>query len=298
VRGGPSPETLNLELATFQGQKMNIRQRICKVLGLGAILLCLLPSAVAAEVLEIPGTGACEVLLRELAEAFNARHAGHKVVVSPSIGTVGAMRRVLNGRAVLVRVARTLTQEEKDQGLTYLPFARDMVIFTVGAKVPVRSITTSQLVDIYTGKINTWQALGGPQAPIRLLLRQPGDSSLLVIQQHLEAFRTITFDPAGKVPYTDPDMLAMLQKYNYAIGWLTYSSLKGAQTPLHPLALDGVAPTLENVRSNKYKLLEEYALVFKEKRLNYLAKTFLDFLFSQEGKAVMEQLGVIPVSKE
>lgn len=278
---------------------MKIRQGIGKVLGLVAILFWLwLPSGVAADNLEIPGTGACEVLLAEVAAAFNARHPLHRVSVPRSIGTVGAMRLVLSDQAALVRVGRTLTPEEKDQGLTYLPFARDMVIFAVGAKVPVRGITTTQLVDIYTGKINTWQALGGPQAPIRLLLRQPGDSSLLVIQKHLEAFRTITFDPAGKVPYTDPDMLAMLQKYNYAIGWLTFSSLKRAKTPIYPLALDAVAPTLENAKSNKYKLLEEYALVFKKKRLNYLAKIFLEFLFSQEGKAVMEQLGAIPIDRE
>jgi phosphate transport system substrate-binding protein len=152
-------------------------------------------------------------------------------------------------------------------------------------------------VEVYTGKIKTWQALGGPQAPIRLLLRQPGDSSLLVIQKHIEAFRTITYDPAGKVPYTDPHMLAMLQKYHYSIGWITYSSLKGAQTPIYPLALDGIAPTPENAKAKKYKLLEEYALVFKEKQLNELARTFIDFLFAPEGKEVMERLGVMPAAK-
>ena len=128
---------------------MKISRGISKVLVLVAILLWLWPPAgVAADVLEIPGTGACEVLLRSLAEAFNARHPEHRVVVPASIGTVGAMRLALSDQAVLVRVARPLIKEEKDQGLTYLPFARDMVVFAVGAKVPVRSITTAQLVDI------------------------------------------------------------------------------------------------------------------------------------------------------
>jgi phosphate transport system substrate-binding protein len=278
---------------------MKIPLKINKVLGLSTIFLCLwLPSFAAADDLEIPGTGASEVLLREVAEVFNAGHPMHRIIIPRSIGTVGAMRRVLSGQSVLVRVGRPLTPEEKAQGLTYLPFARDMVVFAVGAKVPIRSITTSQLVDIYTGKIKNWQALGGPQASIRLLLRQPGDSSLLVIQKHLEPFRTITFDPAGKVPYTDPDMLDLLQKYDYSIGWVTYSSLRGAKTPIYPLALDGIAPSRENARSQAYKLLEEYALVCKGKQLPYLAKTFLDFLFSREGQTLMEHLYVIPVARE
>ncbi|MEW6386637.1 MAG: substrate-binding domain-containing protein [Thermodesulfobacteriota bacterium] len=263
-----------------------------------AFSLFLGPAPLRAEVLEVPGTGACEVLLREVAEAFNRGHPGHQVMVPPSIGTVGGMRLITSDQAVLVRVARPLKKEEKDQGLTYLPFARDMVIFAVGAKVPVRSITTPQLVDVHTGKITTWQELGGPPAPIRVLLRQPDDSSLQVIRKHLEPFRQITFTPAGKVLYTDPDMLAMLQKYSLAIGWLTFSSLKGAKTPVHPLTLDGIPPTPENARSGQYKMLEEYALVFKEKRLNDLAKGFLDFLFSKNGQQVIKQYGAIPVEKE
>jgi phosphate transport system substrate-binding protein len=274
-----------------------------KVLTLASSLLATLvvsfqPRPLAAAVLEIPGTGACEVLLRELAAVFNQRHPGIEVVVPPSIGTVGGMRLISSGQAVMVRVARPLTAAEKGLGLTYLAFSRDPVVFVVGAKVPLRSITTSQLVDIYTGKLKSWQELGGPPALIRPLVRQPGDSSLLIIQKHLAPFRQITFSPTAKVLYTDPDMLTALQKYSSSIGWATLSSLTGAATPLHPLALDGLAPSPENVQSQQYRLIEEYALVFKEKRLPAPAREFLDFLFSQEGQAVIRQLGAIPVTKK
>lgn len=263
-----------------------------------AFLLCCFPGPGLADSLEIPGTGACEVLLRAVAEAFNQQHPGRQVTVPPSVATVGALRLVTSDQAVLVRVARPLTGEEKGQGLTYLPFARDMVIFALGAKVPLRSITTPQLVEVYRGKFATWQDLGGPPVPIRVLLRQPGDSSLRVLQKHLPPFREITFAPAGKVLYTDPDMLAALQKYGFAIGFLTFSSLKGAKTPLYPLALDGIAPTPENVQAHLYNLLEEYSLVFKTSRLNELAKSFLNFLFSRDCQAIMQQYGVLPVVKE
>jgi phosphate transport system substrate-binding protein len=274
-----------------------------KVLGLASSLLAVLllsfyPRLLAAEVLEIPGTGACEVLLRELAAVFNQRHPGQEVLVPPSIGTVGGMRLISSGQAVMVRIARPLTDEEKGLGLTYLPFTRDLVVFVAGAKVPVRSVTTSQLVDIFSGKLKSWQKLGGPPALIRPLVRQPGDSSLLIIQKHLAPFRQIIFSPTAKVLYTDPDMLTALQKYGYSIGWATFSSLKGAATPLHPLALDSIAPSPENVQTRQYQLIEEYALVFKEKRLQALAKKFLDFLFSQEGQEVIRQLGAIPVNKK
>ena len=266
---------------------------------LGVILFWLGPlTGVRAGTLEIPGTGACEVLLRAVAQAFNARHPQQQVLVPPTVPMLGGMRLITSDKAVLVRVARPLTEEEKARGLTYLPFARDMVIFAVGAKVPVRNITTSRLVEVYSGKIKNWKALGGPNAPIRLLLRQPGDSSLRVIRKHLKAFQTITFDPSGKIPYTDPEMLALLQKYNYTIGWLTFSALKDAKTPIYPLALDGIAPTPQNALDKKYKLLEEYALVFKKNRLDNLSRNFMDFLFSPAGKKVIESMGTIPLPRK
>jgi phosphate transport system substrate-binding protein len=277
---------------------MKVCRAMGRVLRPAALFLWLwLPLTAGAEVLEIPGTGACEVLLKEVADAFNARHPERRVVVPPSVGTVGAMRLISSDQAVLVRVGRPLTNDETGRGLTYLPFARDLVVFAAGAKAPAGSVNISQLVDIYSGKIKNWQELGGPRAPIRLLVRQPGDSSLLIIQKHHEPFRTINFDPAAKVPYTDPDMLALLEKYDYALGWLTFSALKGAKTPIHPLALDGVAPTPENARTGRYKLLEDYALVFKKPRMNNLAESFLDFLFSPEGRIILEKSGALPLPR-
>ena len=159
-----------------------------KGLGLSAGLLLsfflsLLPSPVRADTLEIPGTGACEVLLRAVAEAFNAKHPEHRLIVPPTIGSSGGVRLVASDQAVLARVAQPLKDKEKAYGLRYLVFARDLVVFAGGAKVTVKGLTSAQLVDIYAGKIADWQELGGEPGPIRLLVRQPGDSNLLIIHE-------------------------------------------------------------------------------------------------------------------
>lgn len=276
---------------------------IIKVFGLMAGLLLSLgplfsPFPVQAEVLEIPGTGACEVLLQAVAQAFTAKYPGHQVLIPPSTGTAGGIRAVKQDRAVLGRVAQPSQGDQTTEGLRYLVFAQDMVIFAVGGKVTVRNLTSAQLVDVYTGKITDWREVGGEPGPIRVLARQPGDSNLKIIEENLPLFRKIVYTSSAKVAHTDPKMLEMLQKYKYSIGWLTFSGLKGVQTPLYPLALDGIAPTPENVRSHKYKLVGPYALVFKEERLNNLAKLFIDFIFSKECQQLMEQYGVVPVKKE
>jgi phosphate transport system substrate-binding protein len=131
-----------------------------------------------------------------------------------------------------------------------------------------------------------------------LLLREPGDSNLLIIQKHLPAFREITFPGDGKVVHTDSKMLEMINKYKYSLGLLTFSAVKGTDSAIHPLSLDGIAPTPENARSHKYQLICDYALVYKEKRLNDLARSFLDFIFSKNCQQLMKQHGVVSVNKE
>jgi phosphate transport system substrate-binding protein len=276
-----------------------------KVFGLSACLLLAFflflafsPVAVGADMLEIPGTGACQVLLRAIAQAFAAKYPGQQVLIPASVGTAGGIRAVRQDQALLARVAQSRQGDQTSEGLKYLIFAQDMIIFAVGAKVTVKNLTSAQLIDVYAGKITDWRELGGDPGPIRVLARQPGDSSLKIIQEHQPAFRNITFPPSAKVTHTDFNMLEMLQKYKYSIGWLTFSALKGARTPVYPLALDGIAPTPENARSHKYKLLGPYALVYKEGRLNNLARLFLDFIFSKECQQLMEQYGVIPAEKE
>jgi phosphate transport system substrate-binding protein len=282
---------------------MQPRSTINKFLGLlaGALLAffpLLSPAPVHAGILEIPGTGACEVLLGAVAAAFNAGHPGHQVIVPPTIGSSGGIRLVVDDQAILARVSQPLKDREKAYGLRYLVFARDMVVFAGGAKVTVKNLTRAQLLDVYAGKITGWQELGGKPGPIRLLVRQPGDSNLLIIHEHLPAFQNISFSPSAKVVHTDPKMLEMLLKYHYSLGWLTFSALKGVHPPLHPLSLDGIAPTPENARSHKYPLICDYALVFKEERLHDLARSFIDFIFSKTAQQVMEQYGVMPVDKE
>ncbi len=265
---------------------------------LPCLFFCWGTPLVGAETLEIPGTGACEVILKQLAAAFKAQSPGQQVLVPPSIGSRGGIRLVGTDQALMGRVSRPLKEEEKAYGLRYLVFARDAVIFAVGARVEIQSLTPNQIMDIYSGKITNWQEVGGNSGMIRVIIREPEDSILLVIQQHLQAFQTLTFSPNRKIAYRNSEMMEMLEKYKNAIGFITNSSLGGTKTSIRPVALDHIMPTPANLEAGKYQLVCDYALVFKENRLNEPARKFLDFIFSEAGKAILVKNGLIPTTRE
>ena len=69
------------------------------------IAICLAGTSVLAEQLVIPGTGASEVILQELAAAFNAENPGSEVIVPPSVGSGGRKILVMDDEEIIREVA-------------------------------------------------------------------------------------------------------------------------------------------------------------------------------------------------
>lgn len=261
-----------------------------------ALLVCGLLAwqvpALAAETLVIPGTGSCEAILKELAGAFNAAHPGQEVVIPPSIGSGGGLRALVSDQCVLARVVVPL-DKKIDPKLSYRIFATDALVFAVGANVKVNNLTLSQLAEIFSGKITNWRDVGGPAAPVRVIIRDPRDSILRGIQFYFKEFQNIRFAPDSKVAYHDAEMVALLKKYQNAIGILAGSGLY-AERSLKVLALDGIAPDASNLKNGSYRATMSCALASKQGSLPELAHNFLDFVFSTEARAIIAAHGLIP----
>ena len=250
-----------------------------------------------AERLVIPGTGACEVILNKLAETFNKQNKDHEIIIPSSIGSGGGIASVIEDESIIARVARPLKKKEAEYGLDYLTFTRDAVVFAVGAGVQVNTFSTGQLVDIFTGKIKNWKEAGGDDRRIRVLIREPEDSSLYIIKKNIDAFKHIVFSNRSKVIYNDYEMVNMLKKYKRSIGWLSRSSLLKEKKFIKPVTIDNVEPNNENILNGNYKLTGDYAFVYKRKRLNKSAGKFLDFVFSEAGRQILKDKGLVPLSR-
>jgi phosphate transport system substrate-binding protein len=262
-------------------------------------ITCCWGTAVTAEILAIPGSGAGEEVLKDLAAAFNAQDPDHQVVVPASIGSNGGIRLVSNDQAQMARVSRPLMDKETHYGLDAATFAKDAVVFAVGARVGVRSLTTEQLVAIFSGKVSNWQEVGDEQAKVlRVLVREPDNTGLQVIQEHLAGFRTLAFTRQAKIIYHQHVMVEMLEKYGNAIGWLTQSAITDARSSIKPLAIHGILPTREEMQRGRYQLLIDYALVYKDKRLGVTGRRFLGFVFSDRGEEILKKRALLPVSRK
>jgi phosphate transport system substrate-binding protein len=245
--------------------------------------------------LTIPGSGNPEYVLRALANEFNGRQREHRVTVPPSSGTAGAIRDVLSDKAVLGRVGRRVTEEERAKGLAFVAVGRDAVVFVAGADVSVRSVTTSQMLDAFTGKITDWRALGAKAGPIRAVGRETGDASWAALAKAAPAFRDLTFGSGVKIVHLDPQLIELLDRYGTSLGLLNRSALYAATTRVVPLALDAVEATAENVLSGRYPVVLELGLIHKAgDALPAAGQAFLAFLRSPDGLRILRAHSVVP----
>ncbi|MBN1866621.1 substrate-binding domain-containing protein [Candidatus Sumerlaeota bacterium] len=249
------------------------------------------------EQLVVPGTGSCESVLKQLAEAFNQKDSGIEAIIPASTGTSGGIQSVVSGESPLGRVGRPLKEEEKAKGLTFVAFAQDLVVFAVGESVEVESLTTSQLGAIFKGEITNWRDLGATDAPIRVVGRQPGEASREEIAKHLETFRDETYAQGAKIAFHDGEMADLLNKYPTSIGFLPNSLVRAPGNKMRVVALDGVAPTVENAISGKYPLMTTAGFVYKNGGLSGAARAFVDFVFSDAGRRIMSEAGMAPVAR-
>lgn len=274
----------------------DMRKQVTRFVSVGLAVAAAWLPAQAAD-LVIPGSGDCEFVLARLAETFEKAHPGRKVDVPASTGSTGGVQAVQKNAAVLARIARPLKPDEASSGLKAVVFGRDAVVFAVGGRVAVSSLTAAQFADVFAGRVANWRDLGGEPAPIRLVVREESDSTILLLRSRLEPFRTLRMGETAKMVTRTQDMLDMLTRYKTAIGWATNSAVRAAGAGVRAMALDGVSPTEATVASGKYPLATEYALVFKEERLTPEAREFLAFVGTVTASAALRSLGVSPVTR-
>ena len=244
--------------------------------------------AIASEELVIVGTGSGMSLLEAVGQAFNKQHPEISVIVPDSIGSGGGIKSVGEDRYKLGRVARNIQEKEKNYGLIQIPFAKVPIVFYVNADVTVTEITSEQACRIYDGTFHRWEEVGGMEGKIRVIIREIGDSSLLVLNETLPCFRDIELTPRSKTTYSDQETILECMKQAGAIAFGCWVDIKDIRD-LHVLAVDGMHP-----ENPKYPYTGILDLVYKQKNYNGALKKFVEFISTDVARKAIVKSGGIP----
>ena len=211
-------------------------------------------------------------------------------------GTVYGVGALMAERCDLAAASRELTTNEvalaKDREIEF----NDYVVGSYSVAVivnpgnPVANLTREQVRDIFTGKIQNWKDVGGPDAPINLCIRDQ------ISGTHL-GFQELAMDkksyPVGAKPFASYEKLveAVIKEPN-SIG---YSSIELAEKPnIKGVAISGATPTLETVKKGQYPYFRVLRLFTDKKKEATAAKEFAQFVQSAAGQKILVDVGFVP----
>ncbi len=245
------------------------------------------------EKLVLTGSSTVAPLAAEIGKRFESRHPNVRIDVQ----TGGSSRGVNDARSGLADIgmaSRALKPEEAE--LKSYTIALDGISIILNAANPVTALDKQQIIDVFTGKITNWNALGGNNAPITVVNKAEGRSTL---ELFLHYFGLKNTDIKAQVVIGDNQQgIKTVAGNPDAIGYVSVGAAEyeaGHAVAIKLLPLDGIAASVETVRNGSFPLSRPLNLVTKTEPTG-VVKAFIDFAGSAEVNDLIETQYFVPVA--
>lgn len=240
--------------------------------------------------LRLSGSTSMDKLANAWAEGFMEKYPDACVTVE-FVGSSAGIEAVLSGDADIGNSSRSLKREEKAEGAAENLVALDGIAVCVDPSNTVDNLTCSQLAGIYTGAVRNWSELGGPDIPMVVVGREAGSGTRDAFEEILGVADNC--DYANELDSTG----AVMARVASTPGAVGYISLDVADDSVRVLSLDGVEPSVENIRTGSYFLSRPFVMVTGGEiaEQDALVQVWFDYVYSEEGQTIVEQLGFIRV---
>lgn len=243
------------------------------------------------------GSTSVQPLSEELAAAFMDANSGINVEVQGG-GSGQGIKAIQEKIADFGALSRNVKDEEKAAVTKEYVIAKDGVAVIVNPESKVENLTIEQIKKIYTGEIKNWSEVGGENAPIVVVSREEGSGTRGAFT---EITKVMEKNAAGEeIDSTTKDALvqgstgAVMQTVATTPNTIGYVSLGSLSDTVKAVKVENVAPTTETVLSGEYKISRPFLYVAGDE-LSEAAQKYIDFVMSDEGQAIVEENGFIPV---
>lgn len=258
------------------------------------LALMVLP-AWGEEKIVLDGSSGMLPLAQALATAYQQRSSDPQVEIGKGLGTGARLQALAEGKIQMALASHGIKPEDVQKGnLKVIEVAKGAIVFAVNASVPITNLTEPQVCDIYSGKVRSWQPLGGSDSPVVVLTRPPTEVDPEVIRAKVGCFKELKEVETAKVMVRGGDMAKGLTDTPHAIGMTSMTVVEQSSGKVRALTLNVVAPTAENVKSGRYFLTRDFFFVITGEPTPPIKK-FLAFVLSPDGDRVILANGTVPL---
>ena len=215
-------------------------------------------------------------------------------------GSGDGPKSVIDGTADFGMLARAVKDSEKENmgaGYTEFMVASDALTVSVNKNNPVASlmddIDTDTLRKIFAGEIAYWDELDASleHKEIVVVIRDLTGGAAEVFEKQVMQGTPIT-ENAIQTPSMGA-LAAKIAENEYAIGYAGYGVYNLNTDKLVAFKFNGVAPTEENILNGSYTI-QRPVLFCINRELDAAEQAFVDYIFSDTGRAIVIENGYIP----
>jgi len=272
-------------------------RKVLSVLILAMIVGALGTAATAGETVKVSGSTTVLPLAEGGAEAFNSAQANYKVIVTGG-GTGVGIKNVADGISDIGMASREVTADEISQfgdKFNENLIGYDGIVIAVSKQIydgGVTSLTREQVKKIYSGEIDNWKDLGGPDEEMLVVGREQGSGTRDTFNEDIMGDKKAETPGVNTVTGSNAEVKTAVTGSDKAIGYMGFSYAEDGTVGV--ITLDGVAPSKETIKDGRYELARKlYFYTFGDATAG--AQAFIDFMLSADGQAVAEEYGFVPL---
>ena len=192
--------------------------------------------------------------------------------------------------------------EAKSNGteFIYTPIGMDAFVFFVHKDNPIDNLTSEQVRAIYSGEITNWKELGGDNEEIIAYQRNEGSGSQSMLIRFMDG-KEIMEAPTERVNDLMSGIVERVSDYRSkpsSIGFSYRYYLEGIikNPDIKILSIDGVAPTVENIKNGTYPISGPLYAVTYEGNENENVEKLIEWIISDEGQEIIEKTGYVGIN--
>ena len=193
-----------------------------------------------------------------------------------------------------------LYAKEKGVELNIIPATSSAFVFIVNKENPVDNLSLEQVQSIYTGETKYWNRFGGESAEIIAYQRPTGSGSQTAMLNLVMKDKQIANPPIEQIQGEMGELIDAIAEYDNAENAIGYSYFYYVNTmykrdTIKMLSIDGVAPTIETIKSGEYPIYTNGFIVTRSD-CDENTQKWVEAVLSSRGSKIIEDAGYVPVN--
>jgi phosphate transport system substrate-binding protein len=238
--------------------------------------------------LSLAGSTTVQPLAEVLAEAFMEMYPDVVIEVQGGGSSVG-VTSAGEGTVDIGMASRAIKDSEFETfpDLQVFTIARDGIAIVTNPGTELPSLSIDQVASIFAGEITNFSEVGGPDAPITVVSREEGSGTRAAFEELVmeagDEEKVIT--EKALLQQSNGQVRTTVSTTPNTIGYLSFGFLDDSTAPV---PIDGVEPTVDNVKNDSYPIARPLNML-TQGAPGELAQAFLDYILSDAGQEIVAE---------